>query len=589
MAMLSKKQRAALPFGLPQSAHLKLLEKCGILGLYHLVHPDGDREKIDGLRQYADCQTNLIAQTDLFYHFREMVEAEDGNIEEILNALADFCNEHDKGLKITQLRTMEDVIGQKQWDEALVTFCQALAQKEPEAYRINLLCFAQNTDVTLSKDVLGAIGNWTVDYNWAVYADEDFGKPKDKVILQACRAYLKREASELARAYTLERLWKHTSEKYRKDTSGDKLRPWDDIADQVHALLPLITGSVQQEVKQQDGSIDIFEVTVGALLLEVLAWYIVTCREGRSIVYNVRCREMTPAPQLATEESTSSLAELEMEEENERAESARADKLYRSAGVFTLIAVPNEDRTNFVFRENWDVETGNLPMGHVEVIHYVDAGQQGSGLSSADIDEFKKALNDTDPLLLILPTCVAHPPHTGLVTGRNSPKWSLYEEVSPPHQKLNVTRTSFQGLALGPHDPDRKQASLYDMVHYGVQLGQEFGHANTMEYTFPARDRPQCYTLRTEPIDAACRHMLMATPNEARRHAKTIMEIQKRIDETGAVVGGYAVKINGVILPVMSKEAGDKLTLVKTRRLEEYKKLMTENGVLARLAEPSQI
>lgn len=587
MVSLSNKQRKALPQGLPLSAHRKLLEKCGILALFHLVHEKGDREKIDALRQFADCQVNLIAQADLVDLFHGMFEGEsDGLKKQVLDALAQFWAAHDKGLKITQLRTMEDVIGDDDWDTNLVVFCKALEKKNPEAYKINLFGFAQNTDVTLSKDVLGAIGNWTVDYNWPVYADEDKGKPKDQVTIKVRRPELKKEASELARAYTLKRLGEHTSKEYQDTPFENNLRPWNDVADQVHALLPRITDIVQQK----NGP----DVEIGSALLEVLAWLIVTCREGRNLTFNVRRRKMTPAntapapsdtPAMERSTSTGSFASLKLEEEDQRDEAPQVDKLYRSVKIFTLVAVPNEERTDFIFHNTWDDKLGNVAMGFVDVINYYNFSQEGSGLSSANLHEFENALMTISPVLLILPTLVLHPPHTGLVTGRNSPQWPLYEEVSPPLQKLAVTRTSFQGLTLGKYDSDRKQASVYDLIHYGGQLGQQYNHWCTMEYSFPKAG--QCFILRTDPIDAALRHLLMTTPNEARRHAQAITDLQKRADETGAVVGGFVVRINGVLLPLVTEEDGNDIAAIKgtNNKMKEYKNLMHNNGVFTQLAE----
>lgn len=224
MLPLTKKERAALPDGLPLSAHDKLLEKFGIIALYHLVHPDGDREKIDPLRQLSDCQVNLIGHTDLYDAFEEAFEDEEGR-ERILSLLKTFVADHAGDLKLTALRTMDDVVGAKKWNEDLVRFCQEFEKANPETYRVNMLGFAQNTDVTIFKDVSGAIANWTVDYNSPVYDDADIGKPKGEIAIRPRRPELKKEGSVLARAYTIKRLLEHTSEEYRKTPYTQQLRP----------------------------------------------------------------------------------------------------------------------------------------------------------------------------------------------------------------------------------------------------------------------------------------------------------------------------------------------------------------------------
>ncbi|KAL0060743.1 hypothetical protein AAF712_012475 [Marasmius tenuissimus] len=579
MAPLTKKQRQTLPQGLPFSAHEKLLEKFGILALYHLVHPNGNREKIDALRQFGDCQTNLIAQTDLVEAFDDMFD-DHGNAqkEHILELLTKFESDHQKGLKLTALRTMEDVIGQAEWDEDLIQFCTRLEKKNPKAYRINMFGFAHNTDVTLFKDVAGAIANWTVDYNSPVYVDSDIGKPKNEIELRPRRPELKKEASVLARAYTADRLFEHTTKEYQVTSYANRMRPWTDIANQVHALLPRVIGVVPQK----NGP----DVEVGSLLLEALAWFIVTCREGRLLTINLRRRQMTPVSTAPSHSDTLALAVddperlgITHESQFRPCHTPEVDKLYTTEKVLTFVAIPNKERTDFVFHKAWPERIGNTTMGFIEIISYYDVNQQGTGLSSANLEEYEKAVMACSPIVLILPTCVAHPPHPGLVTGRNSPKWSWYEEISPPHQKLDVTRTSIQGFTLGTNDPDRKQASINDLVIYGTRLAGEFGHLDTREYTYA--ETRKCMTLRKDPIDAAPRHVLMASPNEASLRGQAIMDLQMKASETGAIVGGYGCRIKDVILNTLNKEDGDTISAIvqSNARLNKYKEIMPMNAV----------
>jgi hypothetical protein len=567
MASLTKKQRAALPEGLPLSAHDKLLEKFGIIALFHLVHPDGDREKIDPLRQFADCQVNLIAQTDLYEAFDDAFEDENEQ-ERILALLKAFVADHAADLKLTALRNMDDVIGQKKWDDDLVAFCAKFEQDHPKAYKINMLGFAQNTDVTLFKDVSGAIANWTVDYNSPVYADEDIGKPKGEITIWPRRPELKKDASVLARAYTNARLLEHTSEEYQKTPYEQQLRAWNDIADQTHALITRVVDTVPQK----NGP----DVEVGSLFLEVLAWFIVSFREDRHLTVNIRRRAMTPFGETVQDE--------EVEEENQRGDIAEIDKTYRIDEVLTFVARPIKNGRDFQLLDKWPATIGDLTAGFIEMISYFHVGQPGEGLDSADRATYKATVMTSSPFLLMLPTLVAHKPHPGLVTGRNSPKWSLYEDVSPSHQKLNVTRTAFQGFTLGKYNPDVKQASIADLKTYGLELAYAHDHADTREYSFA--ENKKCMTLRKASLDCSPRHLVMASANEAIHHARYLMELQEKADKTGAVVGGYGCRIKNMVLNVTDRETGDRLSAIgqSNTRLKAYDEAMPHNGVFSALA-----
>jgi hypothetical protein len=567
-APLTKKQRQALPDGLPLSAHDKLLEKFGILALFHLVHPDGDRSKLDPLRQFADCQVNLVPQKDLYEAFNDWFD-DDRRKDRILELLANFERDHTgaNAMKLNALRNMADVLDKAPWNKELVKFCGDFAAKNAKAYRINQFGFTFNTDVTLFRDVGHAIANWTCDYHHNVYDDKDIGKPKADVNVWQRRPFLKKEASELARAYMSDRLLECTSDEYRNTPEAGRLRPWSRVADQVHALLPRIVSTMGQK----NGP----EVELGSLLLEAAAWAIVNLHDGHPIVFNIRRREMTPIAVAPEPEPTGEDDEVASDTDSEGGKPL-VDKTYRTTEVLTLIAVPNKDRTDYVFRDSWPASVGNITNSFAELISYYDKGQEGTGLDSSDDAEYKEAVMKISPFFLMLPMLVAHPPHPGLAKS-NDPKWSLYEKVSPPHQPLEVSRMRFQGWTLGVNDPDRKQASINDWVIYGTQLAVQHNQAETREYTFFIPG--QCMTLRKETLDAAPRHLLMASLNEASRMAKNILALQKKADATGAVAGGFGIRITNMVLPAMTKAEGDQVAAIKqpNTRLNKYKEVYPNN------------
>ncbi|KAL9931402.1 hypothetical protein V8E36_009688 [Tilletia maclaganii] len=487
--------------------------------------------------------------------------------ERILSLLKAFVSDHAGDLKLTALRHMHDVIGQNKWDEDLVAFCAKLEEKIPDAYKINMFGFAQNTDVTLFRDVFGAISNWTVNYHSPVYADADIGRSKSEVAIWRRRPELKKEASMLARAYINKRLLQHTSEEYRSVPYERQLRPWNDIADQTHALITRVIGTVPQK----DGT----DVEVGSVFLEVLAWLIVTFREGRHLTINIRRRAMTPFGHVPQEEEGA---------ENQRGDISNIDKTYRVDDVLTFVAHATENGRDFKMFDKWPEAIGNITSGFIEMISYFDVGQAGEALNSANRAEFKATAMASSPFLLMLPTLVSHKPHPGLVTGRNSPKWSLYEDVSPPPQRLSVTRTAFQGFTLGKYDPSAKQASIADLKTYGLQLAYAQDYADAGEYSFAENNK--CMTLRKAPLDCAPRHLLMASANEAVEHGRQIMELQKRADEAGAVVGGYGCRIKNLVLNVTDRDTGDRISAIglSNTRLKAYNEAMPQNAILSALA-----
>ena len=70
------------------------------------------------------------------------------------------------------------------------------------------------------------------------------------------------------------------------------------------------------------------------------------------------------------------------------------------------------------------------------------------------------------------------------------------------------------------------------------------------------------------------------------RHAKTILDLQARADETGALVGGYGVRMKNMILNTLTQEDGDNIAGIgqSNTRLNAYKTLMHTNGVFSELA-----
>lgn len=326
-------------------------------------------------------------------------------------------------------------------------------------------------------------------------------------------------------------------------------------------------------VPQKNGS----DVEVGSLLLEAAAWVIVTFREGKRLTVNLRRRQMTPIGEDTHGDS-------EKVEESERDGVAEIDKTYRVEDIFTLLALP-QNGGDFTLVDTWPAEAGRKTGGFIELISYYDVGQKGTGLDSADPAEYKAAAMRSSPFLLMLPTLVAHKPHPGLVTAATAPSGAGTKTCPPPHQKLDVTRTSFQGFTLGAYDPSApRQASIADWKTHGLELAYAHDHADTREYSF-AENR-KCMVLRKAPVDAAPRHLLMASPDEARRHAQAILALQKKADEAGAMVGGYGCRIKNMVLNVTDRATGDAISALcqSNARLKAYNEKMPNNGVFSALA-----
>ncbi|KAG2151484.1 hypothetical protein DEU56DRAFT_960441 [Suillus clintonianus] len=238
-----------------------------------------------------------------------------------------------------------------------------------------------------------------------------------------------------------------------------------------------------------------------------------------------------------------------------------------------LYFTPNPDTGHFEFVANPTPVEKETPCLYILAWSTYFDDATGSGLNSADHEEYFAALVQSDPWWLVMQYSAGHPPYTGSAKDR-TPHHDTGFDQACKHQALSFTysREHCEGFNLNSHISGEHRPNLCNEYRMASLMAVTRGITSCQEVKM---GEPGTSYLRIKrPVDFQIDHLQAMSLSQAIKGCEDLIRFHEKVEAAGAIIGPFVVRMGTGAVSCTDRDHADLMT--KTKNVNAVKKYYLE-------------